>query len=160
MLLTAVKSAIIKMDRFLIPSTRRPSSAMSLSDEEQVCEGTTSREVSPLTQENVASLARTDISSQGDNQIAHNSGTSRTSLSEPLPFVLQYIKSYFGPGKGSLKMKCKVTMCNKEISCAASSYNNLKVHYKTQHPLDYPAFVAALSAGSKRGRHSSGARYI
>lgn len=73
-----------------------------------------------------------------------------------LPLIFEHIECYFGPSKANGKMQCK--FCNKEISYSATSYYNLKSHYERQHREEYSNFVAALSAGSKRGRHSSGAR--
>jgi hypothetical protein len=74
------------------------------------------------------------------------------------PRIVDHIGSFFGASKEKEKLKCQVRGCNKMISYSASSYYNLKSHYQKQHPKKFPDFVSALSSGSKRGRHSSGAR--
>jgi hypothetical protein len=77
---------------------------------------------------------------------------------EQQPKILEYIGFFYGASKEKGKLKCQVKWCNKVISYSANSYYNLKSHYQKQHPKKLPDFQAALSSGSKRGRHPSGAR--
>jgi hypothetical protein len=103
------------------------------------------------------SIVRPGTSGHGDSQL-----TTGQSTTMPPPRICEYIRSYFAPTKKEMALKCLAKLggksCGREIKYSATSFNNLKAHYKSQHPLEAPDFMAALSAGSKRGRHSSGAR--
>jgi hypothetical protein len=83
------------------------------------------------------------------------------SIAKPTPYVLEYIRDYWGPSKAEMSFKCRSKHCNKEIKYSSTSFANLKTHYKNLHPAEHADFLAALSAGyayKKRGRNSSGAR--
>jgi hypothetical protein len=83
------------------------------------------------------------------------------SIAEPTPYVLEYIRDYWGPSKAEMSFKCRSKHCNKEIKYSSTSFANLKTHYKNLHPAEHADFLAALSASyayKKRGRNSSGAR--
>jgi hypothetical protein len=76
--------------------------------------------------------------------------------------TMEYMTSYLGPCKTKGKLKC--TLCKKEISFTEKSFYNLKSHYEKLHRGEHSGFLAALSAGSKRGRvrnpSGAGFRYL